>query len=313
MQNIFTIHKTITYIPETPRSASVDNTDSTSSHSVTSTIQSGGNALDVLYRGSRGMASATQILHRDTWDSVLCAGVPVSLRELVLLVADLLGMPPDLLNAHKLLMCSWSLGWHVTAKSSDGVSRHYWGGGVTPETTSNYLRGDWIEIKGTDIRLGVPTSRLARVICGVQIRKVPQSIRRELPDVTWETVTNKRNGAVTYQKSFLLVRFAVGHRYSGRNRGPNHRPLCPGILQDTHCLWSWAQRRPQYQRGCFQGRSWERNKRFFGPTPASQTNRRELEERAWYDVVPCENVIGYANVQSDPDRDHSFLQSVMWC
>jgi len=296
-------------------SRSVHDTNSISGPKLSSIIKPAGkdHGLTVLYRSTRGMISAANALHRDTWDSVLCEGVPVSMRELVLLVADQLDMNADLRNAHKLLLCSWSLGWHVKDTSSEGVTRHYWGGGVTPRTTSNYLRGDWIEIKGSDTRFGVPTSRLARVICGVQIDKVTRRIRDALPDMIWETVRNKRTGVVTFQKTYLLVRFAVGHRHSGRNRGPNLRPLCPGLLQETHCLWSWAQRRPGYKRGCFQGRSWDRNKRFFGNTTESQDMRKDLEERAWYDLVSCDQVIGYANVQPDPDRDHSFLQSVMWC
>ena len=291
----------------------VADTDSMYGPRLTSIIKTGGHGLNVLHRGARGLVSTTNVLHRDTWDFVLCAGVPVSMRELVLLFADQLGMETNMTNAHKLLVCSWSLGWHVTNTARNGVTRHYWGGGVTPATTSMYLRGDWIEIKGTDIRCGVPTSRLARLICGVQISNVTRTIREELPDVVWETKENKRTGSVTYLKTYLLVRFAAGHRHSGRKRGPKHRPLCPGILEQTHCLWSWAQRGRNYQRGCFQGRSWDRNKRYFGDTDVSQSIRKDLEQRAWYDLVPCTDIISYANVQLDPDVKHSFLQSVMWC
>ena len=279
---------------------------------LTSIIKTGAHGLRVLYRG---LVSAANVLHRDTWDSVLFAGVPVSIRELVLLFADKLGLETNMTTAHRLLLCSWALAWHVKVRSHDGVTLHYWGGGVTPDTTSNYLRGDWIEIKGTDIRFGVETSRLARVICAVQVSNFTRLIRDYpiLSDMVWETVKHQNTGVVTFRKTYLLVRFAVGHRQSGRKRGPNHRPLCPGELEQTHCLWSWAKRHPNYKRGCFQGRSWDRNKRFFGNTRESQTVRKELEHRAWYDLVSLDDIIGYANVQSDPDRDHSFLQSVMWC
>ena len=55
------------------------------------------------------------------------------------------------------------------------------------------------------------------------------------------------------------------------------------------------------------------NKNFFGDTEASQTRRKDLEQRAWYDLIQTSNVTRYANVQTDPDRDDAFLQSVMWC
>ena len=274
--------------------------------------------LRVLYRGRRGVALPSKILHRSTWDSLLCEGVPISLRELVLLVVDRLGVPVDMVHAHKFLMCSWSLGWHITSTTHDGESRHYWGGGVTPDTSSNYRRGDWITIDGVDRVNGVQTSRLARVICGVQIHDVRklfrvQGIRTrtggELPDSIWETTKNKETGTV----SFLLVRYAQAHHETRRQRGPKCGPLCPGVLRDTHCLWSWAERRPNFQRGCLQGRAWERNRKYFGKTDADQDRRHELESHAWYDVIQSSEILGYSNVQSDPDRDQSFLESVLWC
>jgi hypothetical protein len=276
---------------------------------LSSPIRTDDNGLTVLYRGRRGLVRATQTLHRSTWDTVLCEGVPISLRELILLSADRLGVDVNMRNAHKLLECSWYLGWHVTNVSSKGISRNYWGGGVTPRTSSNYLRGDWVETNVTDLQNGVTTSRLARVICGVQVCRVRKVTGLELPDTTWETADNKPSDTV----SFLLVRYAQGHRQAGRKRGPKHRPLCPGILSDTHCLWSWTKRGVRFQRGCLRGRAWDRNKHFFGDTDESQTIRKELEEFAWYDLIQTSEVTAYANVQSDPDRDQSFLQSVMWC
>ena len=62
------------------------------------------------------------------------------IRDLFL-VASQLKIDTDR-NRHKLLECTWQLGWHVTHYKAPGVTRHYWGGGVTPSTTSNYLRGD---------------------------------------------------------------------------------------------------------------------------------------------------------------------------
>lgn len=276
---------------------------------LTSTIEAQENGLTNLYRGRRGTVRETQTLNRSTWDCVLCEGVPVSLRELIMLMVDRLGLEVNMPNAHKLLTCAWSLGWHVTSTSHNGTSRQYWGGGVTTNTSSNYLRGDWIETGVTDRRNGVLTSRLARVICGVQVTGVRKTTGAELSDETWETKEDKNSDTI----SCLLVRYAREHRNTGRRRGPKHRPLCPGILQDTHCLWSWAQRGVGFQRGCLRGRAWERNRHLFGNTDESQNIRHDLEERAWYDLIKTSEIISYANVQSDPDREDSFLQSVMWC
>ena len=256
------------------------------------------------------MVAPARELHHNSWDTLLCEGVPISIRELILLTADNLGVPVNMDSAHNLLRCNWSLGWHVNSISSKGVSRHYWGGGVTPRTSSNYLRGDWIETNITDTSTnGVTTSRLARIICGVKVRHLRKFTDFAIPAKTWETDFNMRKDIAV----FLLVRYAQPHAHTGNRRGPNHRPLCPGILKDTHCLWSWAKRGANFRRGCLQGRPWDRNRQFFGDTEASQTARKDLEKRAWYDLIQTNDISRYANVQPDPDRDNAFLQSVMWC
>ena len=278
--------------------------------SLTSPVEAATNGLSLLYRGRRGIVRANEQIHHNTWDTLLCEGVPVSLREIVLLTADILGVPVNIVNGLKLLRCSWYLGWHVHTVSLKGVSRHYWGGGVTPRTTSNYLRGDWIETNITEDHNGVTTSRLARVICGVRISNLRQRTGFEIPPKTWQTQENKEKDTVV----FLLVRYAQPHASTGNRRGPNHRPLCPGNLKETHCLWSWAKRRAVgVHRGCLRGRAWDRNKHFFGDTEASQNKRKDSEERAWYDLVLTSEISSYANVQLDPDREDAFLQSVMWC
>jgi len=125
-----------------------------------------------LQRGRRGLHTVAGHIHHDIWDTILCEGVPVSLREIVSLAAVHLHLPDNDSNRKKLLQCHWTLGWHVTSRDSDGSARHYWGGGVTPPTTTARLRGDWVEIQGSELCRGVRTSRLARVICGVEIRNV---------------------------------------------------------------------------------------------------------------------------------------------
>ena len=242
------------------------------------------------------------------WDRILCEGVPVSVRELLSIFADIVGYP--VADAHLLLQCSWDLGYHLKSVTSKGVTRNYWGGGVTPKTTTNYLRGDWLETNITDLHNGVVTSRLVRVICGVCVGKLKACDGLTLPDNLFETEENRKANKV----HFLLVRYAQRHPLSRGRRGPNHRPICPGLLQDTHCMWEWAKRQATFRRGCLQdGCWWDANKHYFGNTEESQLLRKESEMLAWYDLIQIHDIKSYANIQRDPDKNGSFLQSVMWC
>ena len=141
-----------------------------------------------------------------------------------------------------------------------GITRKFRGGGVTPDTTSTFLRGDWVETRITDLHNGVTTSRLVRIICGVRVTNFKKVTGYALSDEMYQTEKNKEEDTVY----FLLVRYARPHALCRRNRGPDHRPLCPGLLRDTHCLWEWATRDRGFRRGCLQGRNWDVNKHFFG-------------------------------------------------
>ena len=50
-----------------------------------------------------------------------------------------------------------------------------------------------------------------------------------------------------------------------------------------------------------------------GGHQATQLARKTNEMRAWYDLIQVSDISRYANVQNDPDREGSLLQSVMWC
>ena len=102
-------------------------------------LRDGGLAL--LRKGRRGMVNENGALHHDQWDTVLCEGIPVSLRELVSLVVSQLRLANNVNNMHKMLMCRWDLGWHVISRNSSGVTTHFWGGGVTQNTTTSLRRG----------------------------------------------------------------------------------------------------------------------------------------------------------------------------
>ena len=174
---------------------------------LTSTIKLHEFGMAPLTRGRRGLLGPNNRIHPDIWDKILSAGIPVSLRELVSLTASQMGLPSNSETLHQLLQCDWTLGWHVTGKDGSGCTRHYWGGGLTPQTTSNYLRGDWVEVTGTETCRGERTSRLARVICGVQIKNVRRIFGGPLIDSLniWQNNTCKNGDYVVY----LLVRYVM--------------------------------------------------------------------------------------------------------
>ena len=266
-------------------------------------------AMKRLLRGRRGMHTIQDRIHHDTWDRVLCEGVPISLRELVSLAAVHLRLPDTLQTHKRLLLCSWTLGYHVTSTDSSGYSTHFWGGGVTPNTTSPLKRGDWVEIEGSEMCRGLRTSRLGRIICGVRIRKLGRVFGGEISDVVWENDSGKSKDYVV----FLLVRYVMAHHDVGRQRGPEHRPLCPGPLKNTHCLWKWCQRGGNFRRGCWRDRPWARHKHMFGDSEEEQNKRKTQEARAWFDFIQSSNVGCHTNVKEDWDRPEALLQSVMWC
>ena len=292
---------------EDPREHS-DNNDKGDKVKLTSLIRTREHpGMTPLTSARRNHVAPCVMLHHDIWDAVLCEGVPVSLRELISLTLVQLQLADTQTNRHKMLQCTWTLGWHVTATSS-GVTSHYWGGGVTPNTTDRFRRGDWVEIAGTELCRGALSSRLARVICGVKI----DNIKRVFENVNGENVWQNEDCEKQDYVVLILVRYAKPHPECGRARGPECRPLCPGELRSTHCLWKWHQRPATFRRGCWRPRPWERHKRLFGDTPEEQDKRHEQEKFAWYDVLSSNNIVGHTNVTSDWDRDESFLQSVMW-
>ena len=282
---------------------------------ITSAITGTDLAFQIFSRGSRGMITSKTKLDRSTWDTVIHEGVPLSIRELVDTVADNLRLSVTRETASMLLMCTWRFGWHIKSVVNNGDTRIFRGGGVTPGTTSTFLRGDWVETDISDHMDGVvTTSRLARVICAIRLGDVHRHTGLVFPVTSdhyrllkWETEQNRKDDVL----HLLLVRYAQPSPRA-RGRGPHHRPLCPGIMRDTHCLWEWAKRSNSYKRGCFRGRSWDRNKHFFGDTVQSQNYRRDMERLAWYDVIQISDIRNHTNVQLDPDRQNTFLQSVMW-
>ena len=212
----------------------------------------------------------------------------------------------------KVAQCDWYIGRHLTLVDNNNSRTHYWGCGTY--NCAGLSRGKWqtwVEVDGYDGRGAQQTSRLAYVVCAVQLKNVKAAMGAPV-DGNWSSL---REGGRNLKDTvtFLLVRYAAPHS-SARRRGPEHRPLCPGPLQHTHCLWTWATRPEGHTRGCFRPRPWERHKKYFGRTGAAQDRVRQMNARAWYDLIQVSNIRGFANVQMDPDPvlDTVFLQSVVF-
>ena len=116
---------------------------------------------------------------------------------------------------------------------------------------------------------GVRTSRLSRISCGVHIRNIKKVLDGDISDGVLENDFYKTKDYAV----LLLVRHVTSHQDVGRQV---HKPLCPGPLRDTHCLWKWCQRGGNFRRGCWRGRPWEQRKHMFGDTEEEQ-NRRKVQ------------------------------------
>ena len=251
--------------------------------------------------------------HSDKWDAIVLPNVLLSRKELLALVAGRLAGSTSRATQIKVAKCDWFIGRHVTVTTASKMRLHYWGSGTyncIGKTDSKWPT--WVEVEGHDV---VPTSRrrrtsrLAFVVCGIQLKNILAAIGAPLAEELREVEGTRGEDTVT----FLLVRYATAHA-TATLRGPEHRPLCPGPLQHSHSLWTWTTRPESHQRGCFRPRPWERNRRYFGVTDAEQDSLRQANSRAWYDIIQVTNVRCYANVQNDPDpiQNGVFLQSLVW-
>ena len=247
--------------------------------------------------------------HSDMWDSIFSPSVLVSRKELLLLMAERMGLPRNKQGMLRVASCEWHLGRHVTVTTSKGMRLHYWGCGTYGHHTGKKWP-TWVEVEGyeTSHNSARRTSRLAFVVCGIQLNDICRSLGAPLNADLRELAGDKGKDTVT----FLLVRYAKAHASAVR-RGPEHRPLCPGPYVNTHSLWTWATRPKGYKRGCFRSRPWSRHGHFFGKTPGDRETVKINDKLAWYDLIQVSNIRCYANVYPDPSEQNMFLQSLVWC
>lgn len=247
--------------------------------------------------------------HVDLWDLLLCPSVLVSRKEVLLLLAERVLKKRTREAMITISNMDMQIGRHVAVTMSSGGTLHYYG---VPAGSVQNKFPTWVEVAGYDKvsrRSNRLTSRLACVVCAIQLNNViiatGQTVPAELRDV--HGISGKES------VTFLLVKYAAPHE-SATQRGPDHRPLCPGPLKHSHCLWKWAARPSGYTRGCFRPRPWERNKRYFGRSPEQQEAIKRTELRAWYDIIQVTNIKCYANVHRIPSIAASsvFLQSLIF-
>ena len=210
----------------------------------------------------------------------------------------------------KVARCIYSVDRHVTVTTVSKMKLHYYGSGTYNCVGKRSGRWQtWVEVEGFD-HYGSsrrPTSRLAFLVCAIRLKNIRCAMGVPLAMELHEVED-------TDSATFFLIRYAAPHS-SAIRRGPQHRPLCPGPLDNTHCLWTWACRPESHQRGCFRARPWSRHRRYFGSSDDEQDKVRKTNLRAWYDLIQVTNITNYANVQKDPDPyldGDVFLQSCVW-
>ena len=248
--------------------------------------------------------------HADMWDTILCPDVLVSRRELLLLVAERMQTSRNLAGMKLVAQCEWHIGRHLTVTSTSETRIHYWCCGTHNRVGQCDRKwATWVEVEGYDGKGTRKTSRLAFLVCAIQLKNIKKAMGTPLPEALREVVGKEGEDSVT----FFLVRYAAPHQ-SVTQRGPEHRPLCPGPFQHTHCLWTWATRPEGHVRGCFRPRPWERHKKYFGSVPEQQNKLRLANSLAWYDLIQVSNIRCFTNVHVDPDpvHDQLFLQSVVY-
>jgi len=81
------------------------------------------------------------------------------------------------------------------------------------------------------------------------------------------------------------------------------RPLCPGPLQHTHCLWTFAKtNNPRRMMVANNGRpssAFRSYSLMFGDTDASQLKRWNSEKRAYYGLITPKSIISSCNMSRE--------------
>ena len=137
-------------------------------------------------------------VHTDQWDLLLCPSVLVSRKEVLLLLAERLWNLRTKKAMYQVASCPWTIGRHVAVTTSSGVRLHYYGVG-TGKVQNKFQT--WVEVLGFDQVRSKKTSRLACVICGIQLKDFLNTTGCPIP----ETLRDVQGIPGRHSVTFLLV------------------------------------------------------------------------------------------------------------
>ena len=111
--------------------------------------------------------------HADMWDTILCPDVLVSRRELLLLVAERMQTSRNVVGMNLVAQCDWYIGRHLTLTTTSQARRHYWCCGTYNRVGQGSRKwATWVEVEGYDGRGTRKTSRLAFLVCAIQLKNI---------------------------------------------------------------------------------------------------------------------------------------------
>ena len=102
--------------------------------------------------------------------------------------------------------------------------------------------------------------------------------------------------------TYVLGRWFAPHPTSVR-RDTQQRPMCPGALNVNHALWTYATspraRRALVRPNGSPTRSFVRNVKMFGSTPAEQQTRFLQEAKAYLCIIQPDNILNRMNISPE--------------
>ena len=216
--------------------------------------------------------------------------------ELLDLLCQQLQLPVTIMSYHSLNNLRWTFGGKLSM--SNGIS--YWATdrNYEPSGESNHSRRrDVLFLAGTEAgaRAGQHNALCCQATCFITVSRLD-----ELCNVTGVPIPHKlKNEVHRNSLTFVLGRWLTAHPES-LQRDSLGRPVCPGALQHTHCLWTFAKTpRPRKSMVDNLGNPTSHFHRFskmFGDTPAAQRERWKSEQKAYYCLVTPSTIKTTANM-----------------
>lgn len=210
---------------------------------------------------------------------------------------DLLCAELELPTTMESYRCMEVLRWTIGQKLLMPNVTAYWA------TDDNYLgqsqqRRDVFLLDGSFTENGVSTAFCCQATCFITISKLD-----ELCERTGRTLPVRlRNEIHKNSLTFVLARWLTYHNDSWARDSRSH-PICPGPLQHTHCLWTFAKTRtPRKMMVDSNGNpssAFRSYSQMFGDTTISQMKRWNSEKRAYYGLVTPRSIMSSCNISRE--------------